>query len=270
MRRRLGHILRIGVSRQGLALVKASRWNSAAPEVLGELAFAAGEAPGYEGIAAGMRQLLLDAGCARWKASVVLADELVRMWQVAPPPGSARLADLEAAAALRFHTLYGDSPALWKLAAGWDVGQPFLAAAMPRQLLALLEQAAAEQQVELVEIAPQFIAGWNQWRKAVRPGAWYGLVQQRVLTIGVVTGAAVSAVRTVALPDGASLEWLGQHVAREALRLNLPAPARIAVSGQVPLAWNSSAGQLACTLLAPGQGSDWSDAVRLALTGSRA
>ena len=270
MRSRLGQVLRIGVSRQGLALVKASRWNSAPPEVLGQLEFPATDMPGYEGIAAGVRQLLTGAGCTGGQASVVLADDLVRMWQVAPPPGSARLADLEAAAALRFQTLYGESPALWKLAAGWDAAQPFLAAAMPRQLLALLEQAASAQQVELVEIAPQFIAGWNQWRKAVRPGAWYGLVQQRVLTLGIVSGAAVSAVRAVALPEGATLEWLGRHVAREALRLNLPAPGRLAVSGQAPLAWNSSAGQLACSVLAPGQGADWSDGVRLALTGSRA
>lgn len=269
MRRRFGQILRIGVSRQGLALVKASRWSRAAPEVLGEMSFGA-DAPGYEGIAAGVRQLLSEAGCARWNASVVLADDLARMWQVAPPPASARLADLEAAAALRFQALYGDSPANWKLAADWDVAAPFLAAAMPRQLLALLEQAAREQQVRLVEITPQFIAGWNQWRKALRPGAWYGLVQQGVLTLGVTSGGTVSAVRAIALPDGATLDWLGQHVTREALRLNTPAPERIAVSGQAPLAWNSSAGSLACMLLAPGQGSSRSDAVQLAMTGSGA
>ncbi|MES2901022.1 MAG: hypothetical protein V4723_14935 [Pseudomonadota bacterium] len=270
MRKRFGQMLRIGVSRHGLALVKTRRWGAAAPEVLGQLVFGAADMPGYEGMAAGVRRLLLDTGCARWQASVVLADDLVRMWQVAPPPGAARLADLEAAAALRFRTLFGDNPAAWTMAAGWNASQPFLAAAMPRQLLALLEQTAREQQVDLVAIAPQFVAGWNQWRHALKPGAWYAQVQQRVLTMGVVEGRALSTVRAAALPDGASLDWLGQHVAREALRLNVAAPVRIAIAGSAPLAWNSSAGDLACTLLAPGQGADWPDAVRLALTGSRA
>lgn len=269
MRKRFGQMLRIGVSRHGLALVKAGRWRRAAPEVLGETSFA-GAAPGFEEIASGLRQLLVDAGCARWQASVVLADDLVRMWQVAPPPACSRLADLEAAAALRFQSLYGDSPANWNIAAGWDTARPFLAAAMPRQLLALLEQVAREQQVALVEITPQFIAGWNQWRNALRPGAWYGLVQHGVLTVGVTSGAAVSAVRAVALPDGAGLDWLGQHLEREALRLNAPAPERIAISGAAPLAWNSSAGALACTLLAPGHGNARSHAVQLAMTGSAA
>ena len=269
MRKRFGQLLRIGVSRQGLALVKASRWGSAPHQVLGRLAYGEADLPGYEGMAAGVRQLLSEAGCAHWNASVVLADDLVRMWQVVAPPGSARLADLEAAAALRFLTLYGDHPGAWKLTAGWSATQPFLAVAMPHQLLAPLEQVTREQQVELLAITPQFIAGWNQWRRALKSGAWYALVQQRVLTIGVSSTTGVCAVRAAALPDGAGLEWLGQHVAREALRLNLPAPARIAISGPAPLAWHGSVGSLTCTLLAPGQGKDWPEAVRLALTGSR-
>jgi hypothetical protein len=218
-----------------------------------------------------VRKLLADADCAGWPLSVVLADDLARVWQVTPPQGSARLADLEAAAALRFQSLYGEPAANWQLAAGWDAARPFLAAAIPRQLLALLQAACAEQKVTLVEVAPQFVTGWNQWCGELKPNAWYGMVQQGVLTLGVVDGGQVRAVRAAAMPAGASLEWLGQHVAREALRLNLAAPERLQVAGPAPAAWNSStSGTIACSLLGAGNGTGLTPAAQLAATGARA
>ncbi len=270
MRKRFGQALRIGVSPHGLALVKTSRWQGAPLEVVAEHRFGSAGLPGFETIAAGVRQLLQDASCAGWPATIVLADELTRLWQVSPPQGSTRVADLEAAAAVRFQALYGEPASAWQLAAGWDAAKPFLAAAMPRHLLALLQHAANEQQVTLVEIVPQFIAGWNQWNSALKPGAWYGLVQRGVLTLGALDGAGVCAVRAVNLPDGATLEWLGQHVAREALRLNLAVPDRLQLSGSAPKTWNSSTGAaLACSLFAPGHGAALSAGVQLAATGAR-
>ena len=278
MRKRFGQALRIGVSPHGLALVKTSRWSGPALEVLAEHGFGAGShlsPPGFEAIGAGVRQLLTDAGAGAgrggWPLTVVLADDLSRLWQVTPPPGSARLADLEAAAALRFQTLYGEPASNWKMAGAWDAGKPFLAAAMPRHLLSLLEHAAGEQRAALVEVVPQFIAAWNGWRHAVKPGSWFGLVQGGVLTLGAADGAALQAVRSVGLPDGASLDWLGQHVAREALRLNLQPPARLYLAGRAPEAWNSSTGgALACSLLESAHGAALSPAAQLAATGARA
>lgn len=271
MRKRFGQALRVGVAPQGLALVKTSRWNGAPLEVLAEHRFDGAAQPGFEAIGAALRQLLQEAKCAGWPLTIVLADELARVWQVTPPQDSARLADLEAAAALRFQSLYGEAASNWQIAAGWDAGKPFLAAAMPRHLLSLLQHAGAEQQLALIEIVPQFIAGWNRWCGALKPDAWYGLVQQGILTLGAVDGGSVRAVRACALPDGASLEWLGQHVAREALRLNLAAPARLQLSGAAPAAWNnSSGGAFACSLLVPGQGAALSACAQLAATGARA
>jgi hypothetical protein len=131
----------------------------------------------------------------------------------------------------------------------------------------MLGTAAAEQQVTLVEIVPQFVAGWNQWRDQLKPGAWYGLLQQNVLTLGAIDAGQVRAVRAAALPEGASIEWLGQHVAREALRLNLPVPERLQLSGPANPAWNNSSGAFACSLLAPQAGKSFSPAARLAVTG---
>ena len=259
-------MLRIGVAADGLALLKSSRWRSAPPELLAELALERGVGP--QALGAGLRQLLADAGCAGWTASVVVSDELARLWHVTPPQGSARMADLEGAAALRFQALYGESAAGWHVAADWHPARPFLAAALPRQLSASLAQAAAQERVTLVEVVPQFVAGWNRWQRSIKPGAWFGQLQADVLTLGALDAGVLRALRSAAVPQGATanLDWLAQHVAREALRLNLAAPARLQLAGLAPAAWNNSSGAFACSLLSAQDGK-LSPGARLALTG---
>jgi hypothetical protein len=267
MRRFPGQALRIGVSGSALALVQTSRWRGAPLRVLAEQPIAGG----LEATAHGVRQLL-GAAPPGWPLTIVLADDLLRLWQVTPPPGSARRSDLEAAAALRFHALYGEPAAGWKLAANWDAVRPFLAAAMPRPLLALLEQAAAEHQLDIVEIVPQFVAGLNRYRAALQDGAWCGQVHQQVLTTGVLAAGGVAAVRAAPVPEDAGPAWLGEHIAREALRLNLPVPQRLQLWGQPPAAWSapSGAGPIRCSQFGPLGDGAWSAAVQLACAGSRA
>ena len=257
MRRRFGQALRIGVSPRALALVATSRFQRGQVKVLAEQRCADAA---IDTICAGVRGLLSEAGCDGWPVSFVVADELARLWQVAPPPGSARLADLEAAAGLRFQTLYGEASLAWKIVADYDADAAFMAAALPRQLLALLEQAASAHRLKVIEVVPQFVAGWNRWHGALKPDAWYGLVQERVLTL-----SAGGAVRAIALPVDAGSDWIARQLEREALRLNLPAPSRLMVSGEVPESWSNGA---LCTLL--GERAEWSPAVRLAVTGSAA
>ena len=230
MRRRFGQGLRLGVAAGAIALVKTSRWGAPAALVAEHA---------YEG-AAGLQaaiKAVLGGEYAGWPLTVVLADDLVRLWQVTPPQQTARLADLEAAAALRFQRLYGEPAGDWILRAGWDLDRPFLAAALPRALLAALERGAAAHQMKLVEIVPQFVALLNRCAGALKPGAWFGTVHDNVLTLGACEAGAVVAVRAQALPDSASASWLSEHLAREALRLNLAVPERLQLWGGVPPAW---------------------------------
>jgi hypothetical protein len=256
MRRRFGQALRLGVAHDGIALVRTSRWG-AQVSLLAEHAGAPDSAA--------LEALLGEH--AGWPLTIVLADELARLWQVTPPKDSTRLADLEAAAALRFQHLYGEPAANWRLSAGWNADRPFLAAALPRALLGVLEQGAAAMPV--VEIVPQFIAVFNRWSGTIKPGAWFGVVHDQVLTIGACDGGAFVAVRAQALPDGADAGWLDGHVAREALRLNLPAPSRLQLWGSVPAEWLGS-GALACTQLGVAGQTGWASAARLAASGSAA
>jgi hypothetical protein len=263
---RFGQALRLGLAPDGLALVKTSRWRRGQVEVLAERPLAPGDDAALAQALAGLSS---DFRIAGWPVTVVLSDELARMWQVTPPPAASRPADLEAAAALRFQSLFGASSAQWKIAADWDAVYPFLAAAVPQALLDRLRQAALEQRFHLVGIAPQFVLALNQWRKLRRPGAWFGQVQAGVLAIAAFEGEQLAAVRSAPLPPGADREWLESLVAREALRVGMDRPDRLQVCGPAPASWASTPGRLkfACSLLDPGE-RGLSTLARLAATGS--
>lgn len=262
MRRRFGQALRIGVSSAGIALVKTSRWGGERAAVVAEHALA--EGAGAQQVADGLRALLSDGSWSRWPATVIVGDELARVWQVTPPAGTARMADLEAAAALRFQQLYGEPASGWQIAGNWDPSRAFTAAALPRALHDTLTGAAAEHRLALVEVVPQFIAGWNQWCHLLATDAWYGLVHDGVLTFGTPEGACLGAVRAAQVPAGADARWLEAHAAREALRLGVPAPSHLQLSGQVPDGWLGSE----VTVLSE-TAQEWSAAAALAATGSR-
>ncbi|MES2126025.1 MAG: hypothetical protein V4463_02025 [Pseudomonadota bacterium] len=258
MPRRFGQALRIGVAPGSLALVKTSRWFGEPLAVLAECAVGG---TSMEDLAQALRALLTGVDGANWPVSFVLADELVRMWQVTPPQTATRVADLEAAAALRFQSLYGESAQQWKISGDWNAQAPFLACAMERPLLSVLEQGALEHGMRIVDIVPQFVAAWNAARTGIKAGSWFGQVYERVLTLGV-----DAQVRAAAIPEGAGHDWLVAHLGREALRLDTPMPTTLHLGGAVPATWNKSADALACLVHASAPGR--SSAMQLACSGS--
>jgi hypothetical protein len=267
MPKRFGQHVRIGVASGGVAVARSRLWRPGGAEVVAERQLAS--PGGLADIGAAVRDGLTAAGARGAAVSIVLADELVRMWQMAPPPACSRMSDLQAAAALRYHTLFGASLAGWKIVADWDAAQPFMAVAAPEALLSALEAIVREHDGHIVEVVPQFVAALNQWRKLRRPGAWFGVLQAQVLTMALFDGASLSAVRSTVVPQGASREWLEGHVAREALRVGIERPERLQLCGPAPAGWSSHAGRLrfACTLL-DGDREGMADLARLACTGS--
>ena len=261
---RLGQALRLGVAADGLALVETGRLFRAASLVLSEQPL---DLPAPDALVQGLRALFAGVPVKGRPVCVVLADELVRLWPVAPPPGATRLGDLEAAAALRFEHLFGAACADWKISADWNAIDPFLAAAAPVALLDTLAAAAREYGFHLVEISPQFVAAMNAWRRERRAGAWFGLVHGGVLSLAAYEGRKLAAVRSSPISAGADRDWLESHVAREALRVGVARPERLQLAGAAPAAWASSPGRLkfACSLLE--QVDDWSELARLARTG---
>lgn len=260
MRRTIGQSLRIAVSPHAVSVERVSRWRlgggaAASPQTLAAQQITpSGELP-VDAIAGTLRAVLGELDVAGWPVSFVLDDELARMWRVTPPPGAARMADLEAAAGLRFQSLYGETPAAWQLSADWSATQPFFAAAVPRVLLSALQQVAQECKLSIVAIEPRFVNAWNRGRRSLKAGAWFGHVHQQLLTLAATEadGKSIRAIRALAIPHGADPHWLTQTLQREALLLDIEAPALLQVNGAAPAGWirpAGEAGHIPCSLLA--------------------
>lgn len=239
MRNRSGNVLRIGLSKTGATVVRTSGWLQTQSEVLAEWDGSQEECTSPEIVINKLGVLLKDVDCSDMPVRIVLSDTWVRRWMVAPPQNAASLADCQAAAMARFQTLFGEQVSGWHLAADWDARQPFLACAIPRSLLAALQQVASEHKLVLLEIAPQFVVAWNRWRKHLQAGTWFGVMHHQVLTLAVIGQNGLEAIRDVTLP-GEAIE--DQHrvpeiLAREALRLNVPMPLEIRLCGQIPAHW---------------------------------
>jgi hypothetical protein len=256
------------VDHDSLALVRTGSLFGARRTLLAEARI---DAPEPAILARALGTLLAEAQVRGWPLTVVLADELARMWQVAPPPRAASPADLEAAAAMRFASLFGAPPAGWTIAADWQATHPFLAAALPAPLLDAITQSARAAGCHLIEVVPQFVAAMNGWRKRRLPGAWFGLVHGPVLTLAAYGGRELAALRSAVVPPGANRDWLAQHVAREALRIGIDAPQRLQLAGVAPRAWAIDGGDtgFVCTLF-DDQAAVAGGALRLACTGSAA
>ena len=254
MRRAIGQSLRLEVAAHAVSVRRISRWRGERVTELAAQAIApSGEHP-FDAIANALRALLGELEVSGWPVTFTLADELTRMWRVTPPPGAARLADMEAAAGLRFQSLYGEPPSAWRISADWDSAKPFFAAAVPRALLAVLELVAQEFKLAIVGIEPRFVGAWNRSRRGLKPGAWFGLVHDNLLTLAAIEAGAkdMRAIRPLPIPHGADQYWLTQTLQREALLLDMAAPELLQVSGDAPAIWTTPASgtqHIHCTAL---------------------
>lgn len=197
-------------------------------------------------------EVLGQAGQSGHDVRVVLADTLVRNWTVQPPENASRLQDCEAAAALRFSEVFGESPADWHISAAFDAQHAFLACALPRTVLQSLLQVLQAQRLRLLSLEPECVALWNHWQADLPHSAWLGICTEGSLVLGLAVAGRMQGMRR--LPIGAGqrppVAWLEQAVQREAARLNLAAPTALGLCGQVPSHWlGAHAAGLRCTAL---------------------
>lgn len=251
MNSKLPATLRIGLSGRSVALVRSRGWLHPRHELLTELPLGAA---GAQDALQGLSTALASTQSTRMRATVVLGNDLVRLFMVKPPRNAERLRDCQAAAMQRFQQLYGEPATAWSLRGDWDARLPFLACAMPQDLLHGLRKTAIEHRLALVAVQPHFVAAWNRWRHAVPERAWYGVADAGRLTLGILDRARLIEVRCLDLPPGARQDsaWLSVQVSREALRQALPAPECICLCGRVPQAWRAlPVGAPACVPFAP-------------------
>ncbi|HTD05060.1 hypothetical protein [Undibacterium sp.] len=170
--------------------------------------------------------------CKNRSVHLVLSDGWVRLFLVTPPLNARSLQDCRAAAAMRFQALYGESADHWQLEADWDAYSPFLACAMPKTQLAALHATVRAAHAHLLSITPHFIVAWNHWRKRLQRNAWFGIAQNNRFTLVAIKNRHIVAIRSTDVASSSvSVEWLNAYVQREALRMNLTAPALVQISG---------------------------------------
>ncbi len=275
MRSRRRVPLLLGVGRDGLAVIRPGP-GRAAPLLLGVQALPANSANSASSantadssdssrIAQALSTLLdtLVAGhdLAGMAVHVVLDGHWTRHWITEPPANARSLADCRTAAAVRFDMLYDEPLDSWHWTADWQLNAPALCCAMPKALLLTLQQACASHRLLLRGMAPHFAVVWNRWHTQLTEQAWLVLLHQSVVTLGLVEGGRLQALRRLG-PLEASADngnWLRALIHREALRSQLAMPDKLLLCDDLALGWQTGEfGGWACVRpLPPGAGMAW-------------
>jgi hypothetical protein len=251
MLKRLRQSLCIVVDAGSISLVLRQGWLRPTATLLSSKPWGLPGRPG-DGLSDVLNALLTDAGLRHLPTRVVLSDVLMRTWRVEPPRNASRMQDCEAATAMRFQTIFDESPDDWLLSCVPDASHAFMAWAVRRSLVNDLSQVLGNHQLNLLCIEPEFIVLWNHWQPQLPANAWLGVYTTDSLVLGVVHGSRLEGVRRLPLTALAHQDavWLRQAVQREADRLDLPAPAAMGLCGSVPKPWLASDADLpACTVL---------------------
>ena len=227
--------LRLGLSSSSVTVVHTSGWMRPHMTIFADEPMDASSP--FEMLASLDRALTV-SDCRRLPISVVLADQWARLFMVTPPTNATRLGDCKAVAARRFQLLYGDDAAQWLIDGDWSAEKPFLACAIPRSLHAVLQKICNKHRLTLVRIAPQFIFGWNKWRRPLE-GAWFGTLHGNAMTLGAISRGRLVAIRRLILTTAQRKDPypVVAQIKREALRLALPQPTAIQVCGALPQEW---------------------------------
>jgi len=242
-----GARVRIDLAQNSVAILRKHAGWRRQSAVLADQPLAEHSAQEPQRLTAQCKALLADAACAGLPLTVTVADNWARLFMVAPPHNAGRMQDLQAAAAMRFQSLYGELPSAWEIQADWQAGVPFLACALPRPLLAALQQIAIDHKLHLLSVEAQFVAAWNTYARTLPKDTWFGVAQDHNLTLGAIAQAPrrLHAVRSIAIPDdGDEPRWLQEQVARAALQLNLPMPTQLHLAGKQRPKWSASGGTL--------------------------
>lgn len=230
------HAYRLGISPTSAALLPCSAWRTNHNRVAPEAVFSQALTDPWEDLPAQLRPLLDEARCNSRPLSIVITDQWARLFVVTPARNTSSLQDCKAAAAMRFQVLYGQSSSGWQISAHWQARDPFLACAVPTKLLTALHTLAVSQRMHVVSVVPHFVAAWNRWCRKLNGTTWFGVVEDKWLSMAAISHGQLRALRTLALPRNAwrDPQWLPAELSRLALIIDSPMPPILQVCGAIP------------------------------------
>lgn len=179
----------------------------------------------------------------RCTLQIVLDDALARFWKVEPPANTTQFDDLGAAARIRFEALYGLPTSEWLIQGDWNANAPFLACAVPVNILAALGECLnlpKYQRAKIIGCTPAFVHSWNQHESHMANNIQgLGVVNEKTVTIAIIRQANWIEVRCMPLVDleQESLQGLDQAIQNLGLQLDLKAPDVVWLTGKIPRPW---------------------------------
>lgn len=167
MSRFLPDDLFVGVEKQRLSFVRRSRGFKQCIVATFEVALPADfwETPDINSIGRSLPSEL----CTGVRASIVIADRMVRYFLVDRPQGARSPEEIELTAALRFEELFGVDAEHWQIQLDlhpWACN--FLACALQRTHMALLQELFTSLRIPLLHISPFGAAQWNRHGRKLR------------------------------------------------------------------------------------------------------
>jgi hypothetical protein len=217
-------VLLLGCSRSGVALLRRD-W-------LGQLVGAPIERS-WDGdnatLVALLRAVFGAAALRKVRLQVTLADDLCRLHVTAPAIDSG-----------------------WVLHSDPVLCGPFAAIALPQALQQAVLQVADEFGLRKTRIAPHCCVVWRHWKHEVKPADWFGVAHDNSLTLLAFADGQLRALVREPLDQAAMKDplWLSRCTASTMRALQVAAPARILLSGEVPQPWTRQLpGRIACTAL---------------------
>lgn len=168
-------------------------------------------------------------------------DSYARFWMVSPPTHATDFGDLQAAASLRFDTLFSAPVSEWRIEAEWQAGQEFLACALPKNLLAEVELAlsSVSGRIHLQRCVPYFLDCWNLAADGKSSRATcFTVTADTTTTVSLLdeSGQRIRAIFSLPLTadSDANIEEIERRIGAYCMQRDLLLPEEVLLTGQVP------------------------------------
>ena len=153
---------------------------------------------------------------------VLIGSDISHLFLVTPYAGIRAFAELQTLAALRFTQLYDEPSNGWAIQADWKADAPFLAVALPTEILNVLRQACSAAKLKLRTVLPYCLWQWNLHAKTLPASGSLSVFEPDHATQLIWQTQKIVSVRSFSTSGVEPVSTAYTVLAREKIRLNLP------------------------------------------------